>query len=126
MLHRKQAYEQIERTVKWNNVRGNTPDTLNWKLEIDMLQEELDELKLAVKDKDNVGIFDALMDIEFVLRGTCGKFGLSPETQVDGYEVVLKANETKSSTKNSEGKIIKPDNFKPPEPELQVLLDMRK
>lgn len=113
------------RTVQWNTIRGNTPDTLDWELEISMLQEELDELKLAVKNNSKVDIFDALMDLEFVLRGSCGKFGLTPEMQVDGYEAVIKANETKSSTKNAAGKITKPADFKGPENELQLLLDKR-
>lgn len=125
MQHKNQAFSHIERTVQWNEIRGNTPDTLNWKLEIDMLQEELDELKLASESNNQVGIFDALMDIEFVLRGTCGKFGLTPEQQVDGYEIVLQANETKSSTKNAAGKITKPADFPNPEPRLQLLLDER-
>ena len=128
MKHRKQSFNQIERTIKWNEDRGNTPDTLDWGLEIAMLQEELDELALAVRDNDRVGIFDALMDMEFVLRGSCGKFGLSPEQQVDGYEAVLIANEAKSSTKNAAGKITKPDNWEKytPEPKLQKILDERK
>jgi predicted HAD superfamily Cof-like phosphohydrolase len=125
MQHKKQAFNHIERTVQWNTIRGNTTDTLNWDLEISMLQEELDELKEAVKNNDNVGIFDALMDIEFVLRGTCGKFGLTPEQQVDGYEAVIKANESKSSTKNSAGKITKPEGFVGPETELQKILNER-
>ena len=126
MNHKKQAYEQIERTVKWNEIRGNTTDTLDWKLEIDMLQEELNELALAVNKKDNVGIFDALMDLEFVLRGSCGKFGLTPRMQVDGYEEVISANETKSSSKNAQGKITKPKDFVGPEKNLQKILDERR
>lgn len=123
MLHKKQAYNQIERTIEWNNIRGNTPNTLNWELEIDMLQEELNELKLAVEQNSPVDIFDALMDIKFVLNGTCGKFGLNAHTQVDGYEAVLKANESKSAIKNAAGKITKPEGFVGPEVKLQELLD---
>jgi predicted HAD superfamily Cof-like phosphohydrolase len=125
LQHKKQAFDHIERTVRWNVIRGNTTDTLNWDLEISMLQEELDELKEAVKNNNPVGIFDALMDIEFVLRGTCGKFGLTPEQQVDGYEAVIEANEAKSSKKNKDGKIMKPDNWEQyaPETKLQELLN---
>jgi hypothetical protein len=118
-----QAMDQIRRTLEWNAIRGNTPDTLNWSLELAMLQEELDELAIAVQKNNRVGIFDALMDLEFVLRGTCGKFGLTPSMQVAGYEAVISANETKSSTKNAEGKITKPLNFVGPESELQKILD---
>ncbi len=125
MKHRKQAMEQIERTVRWNEIRGNTSKTLNWELEINMLQEELDELKLAIEQNNEVKIFDALMDLEFVLRGTCGKFKLTPELQVDGYEAVIEANEKKSSEKNSDGKITKPIDFIGPEAKLQAILDKR-
>lgn len=120
MTHKKQAHEQLERTLKWNTDRGNTPDTLDWKLEIDMLQEELDELKEATTSVDR---FDALLDLKFVLQGTLGKTGLSPAQIVDGYEAVLQANESKSATKNADGKITKPDDFVGPESLLQVIID---
>ena len=122
MLNKKQSFEQIERTIKWNTVRGNTPDTLDYQLEIDMLQEELNEFKLAVAEGDKVAMFDALLDLDFVRIGTLGKMQIDPYTQVDGYEAVLKANESKSSTKNTAGKITKPADFIGPEAELAKLL----
>ena len=73
MLNKKQSFEQIERTIYWNTVRRNTPDTLNYQLEIDMLQEELNEFKLAVEQGDKVAMFDALLDLDFVRIGTLGK-----------------------------------------------------
>jgi predicted HAD superfamily Cof-like phosphohydrolase len=123
--HKKQAFEQIERTIKWNEIRGNTTDTLDYQLEISMLQEELDEFKEAVEANDIVAMFDALLDLDFVRIGTLGKMGISAVTQVDGYEAVLRANESKSSTKNAAGKITKPIDFVGPELELQKLLDER-
>jgi predicted HAD superfamily Cof-like phosphohydrolase len=120
MQHRKQAHEQVERTIEWNSTRGNTPDTLDWALEIAMLQEELDELKAAHLPVDR---FDALLDLKFVLTGTLGKMGLSAEKIIDGYEAVLTANESKSATKDVYGKITKPMNFQGPEPKLQLILD---
>lgn len=122
MLNKKQSFEQIERTIKWNTIRGNTPDTLDYQLEIDMLQEELNEFKLAVAEGDIVAMFDALLDLDFVRIGTLGKMNINPYLQVDGYEAVLKANESKSSTKNAAGKITKPDDFVGPEAELAKLL----
>ena len=122
MRHKKQSFEQIERTIEWNELRGNTPDTLDYQLEIDMLQEELDEFKLAVAEGDRVAMFDALLDLDFVRIGILGKMQIDPYTQVDGYEAVLKANESKSSTKNAAGKITKPADFTGPEAELAKLL----
>lgn len=119
MLHKKQAYEQIVRTIDWNILRGNTPDTLSWDLEIDMLQEELNELKDSAQDVDR---FDALLDLQFVLIGSLSKMGLTSQQIVDGYEAVISANETKSATKNEAGKITKPSNFVGPESKLQEIL----
>lgn len=122
MQHKKQAFEQIERTIVWNNIRGNTPDTLDFELEIDMLQEELDELVLAVQQNDNVKAFDALLDLKFVLLGSLGKMGLTAEQIVSGYEAVIVANEQKSATKNADGKITKPKDFIGPEARLLEIL----
>lgn len=123
MLNKKQSFEQIERTIYWNTVRGNTPDTLNYQLEIDMLQEELDEFKLAVEQGDKVAMFDALLDLDFVRIGTLGKMQIDAYMQVDGYEAVLKANESKSSSKNAVGKITKPVDFVGPEAKLEAILN---
>lgn len=122
MIHRKQAHAHIERTIVWNNIRGNTPDTLDWGLEIAMLQEELDELSSASTSVDR---FDALLDLNFVLLGSLSKMGLTAEQIVDGYEAVIRANESKSSVKNSAGKITKPVNFVGPEAILQKILDRK-
>jgi predicted HAD superfamily Cof-like phosphohydrolase len=125
MKNKNQSFEQIERTIEWNTMRGNTPSTLDYQLEISMLQEELDEFILAVEQDDKVAMFDALLDLDFVRIGTLGKMGIGAHAQVDGYEAVLEANESKSSTKNSSGKITKPKDFVGPEPELQKILDER-
>ena len=123
MLHKKQSFEQIQRTVKWNTDRGNTTDTLNLQLEVDMLQEELDEFKEAIAANDKVAMFDALLDLDFVRIGTLSKLGINPTMQVDGYEAVLVANESKSSKKNSAGKITKPVDFVGPESKLKQILN---
>ena len=119
MQNKKQAFNQIERTISWNTLRGNTPDTLDWNLEIAMLHEELNELAQATT---NVDRFDALLDLKFVLLGSLGKMALSAHQIVDGYEAVISANETKAATKNAAGKITKPDDFVGPESKLQVIL----
>ena len=121
------SLKHIERTIEWNTIRGNTPETLDYQLEIAMLQEELDEFKQAVEQGDRVAMFDALLDLDFVRIGTLGKMGICPLTQVEGYEAVLRANESKSSTKNAAGKITKPANWEQyaPEKELQRILDRR-
>jgi predicted HAD superfamily Cof-like phosphohydrolase len=46
------------------------------KLRISLLQEELDELKQAVENKDLTGIADALCDLQYVLSGAVLEFGM--------------------------------------------------
>ena len=123
MKHKKQYHELLERTVHWNEFRGNTSDTLDWNLEIAMLQEELDELKEAKTDVDRL---DALEDLKFVLTGSEYKLGLTSLQIVEATEIVVSANESKGSKKDSNGKIIKDKSkFIEPEPKLQEILDKR-
>ena len=125
MKHKKQAFEINQQTIQWNTARGNTANTLDWQLEIDMLQEELDELKTATTDVDRL---DALCDLKFVLTGSQGKLELSAEQITESDQVVLTANEMKGTQKNAAGKIVKPDNWADnyaPERHLQLILDKR-
>lgn len=118
-----QAYDHIVDTCNWNYLRGNTPITLDLDLEMAMLQEELDEFKLAVANDDKVAMFDALLDLDFVRIGTLYKLNVSPAQQMAGYSAVLAANNTKSSSKNAEGKITKPSDFVGPEAKLEEILN---
>ncbi len=45
-------------------------------LRVNLLQEELDELKVGIKDKNIVAITDALCDLQYVLSGAIIEFGL--------------------------------------------------
>ena len=45
-------------------------------LRINLLQEELDELKQAIEDKDLTEVADALCDLQYVLSGAILEFGL--------------------------------------------------
>ena len=62
------SFHLIERTIEWNIIRGNTPETLDYQLEIAMLQEELDEFKQAVEQGDRVAMFDALLDLHKIIQ----------------------------------------------------------
>lgn len=109
----------IERTLEWNTSRGNTKETLNWGLEVAMLKEELSELDVSTNDVDRL---DSLLDLVFVAYGSLGKMGLSTDTISKAYDIVVTANESKGSTKNSDGKIQKPEDFASPEEQLSLLL----
>lgn len=45
-------------------------------LRVDLIQEELNELKQAIQDNDLVEIADALCDLQYVLSGAVLEFGL--------------------------------------------------
>ena len=52
------------------------PEEKRCNLRVELLQEELNELKEAIKDKDIVEIADALADLQYVLSGAILEFGL--------------------------------------------------
>ena len=51
------------------------PEEKRCNLRVELLQEELNELKEAIKDKDIVEIADALADLQYVLAGAILEFG---------------------------------------------------
>ena len=62
---------------------------------IDFIQEELDELKVAVKEKNIIEVFDALLDITYVGLGNGALvFGLK-DKMLDGYAEVQASNMSK-------------------------------
>jgi len=52
------------------------PSQKRCELRINLLQEELNELKEAIEDNDLVEVADALADIQYVLSGAVLEFGL--------------------------------------------------
>ena len=93
----------IDEVEEFNKVMGKsyqnrTTPTINPKdaqFVIDFIQEELDELKVAVKEKNIVEIFDALLDITYVGLGNGALvFGLK-DKMLDGYAEVQASNMSK-------------------------------
>lgn len=88
-------------------------------LRINLLAEELDELKEALKDGDLVEVLDALIDLQYVLDGAFLSFGLQDKKAVAFAEVhasnMSKLGEDgKPVVRESDGKILKgPNYFKP-------------
>ena len=52
------------------------PSEKRCKLRVNLLQEELNELKDAIEDKDIIEVADALADLQYVLSGAILEFGL--------------------------------------------------
>ena len=93
----------VDEVEEFNEVMGKsyqnrTIPTINPKdaqFVIDFIQEELDELKVAVKEKNIIEVFDALLDITYVGLGNGALvFGLK-DKMLDGYAEVQASNMSK-------------------------------
>ena len=93
----------ISEVEEFNEVMGKsyqnrTTPTINPKdaqFVIDFIQEELDELKVAVKEKNIIEVFDALLDITYVGLGNGALvFGLK-DKMLEGYAEVQASNMSK-------------------------------
>ena len=71
------------------------PSEQRCELRVSLLQEELNELSQAIKDKDIVEIADALCDIQYVLSGAVLEFGLGDKF-VDLFNEVQRSNMSKA------------------------------
>ena len=88
-------------------------------LRINLLQEELDELKEALENNDKIETLDALIDLQYVLDGAFLSFGLQDVKQA-AFEEVHSSNMSKLGAdgkpirREGDGKVLKgPNYFKP-------------
>ena len=70
------------------------PPAKRCELRINLLQEELNELKEAIKQNDIVEAADAFCDIQYVLSGAILEFGLAPKFK-ELFEEVHRSNMSK-------------------------------
>ena len=90
-------------------------DKIN-KLRIDLIKEELEELKEAMNNKDLLEVADALTDILYVTYGAGHAFGINLD---ECFDEVQKSNMSKLDLEgkpifNDDGKVMKgPNYFKP-------------
>ena len=70
-------------------------------LRVDLLQEELDELKQAIEDNDLVEIADALADLQYVLSGAILEFGLKDKFNTL-FDEVQRSNMSKACNSQQE------------------------
>ena len=102
----------------WQDVKDKAefPNEKIIQLRYDLIQEELDELNQAIKDKDIKEVADALTDILYVTYGAGHAFGIDLDKC---FEEVQKSNMSKLGSDgkpiyNEHGKVMKgPNYFKP-------------
>ena len=96
--------------------RATFPDNKIVQLRIDLIEEELNELKEAVKNNDIVEVADALTDILYVTYGAGHSFGVDLDKC---FDEVQRSNMSKLGVDgkpiyNEFGKVMKgPDYFAP-------------
>lgn len=111
----------INEVCMWNEERDNLD--YNPSLEAGMLVEEVQEYVEAAQSEDLVGQADALADVAVVAIG--GLYKLTGGDLEDLHLIltaVTAANNTKSSTKDANGKITKPKDFVGPEGMIRKVL----
>lgn len=89
---------------KWQNRSTPTINKADADFVTSFIQEELDELKQAIEDKDIVGIFDGLLDLTYVGLGNGALvFGLK-DKMLKGYAEVQASNLSKICKTEEEAK----------------------
>ena len=99
------------------------PDAETRKMRLDLIEEELEELKDACFNKDMVEVADALADLLYVVYGAGHSFGIDLHEAFREVHVsnMSKLSEDGKPIYREDGKVMKGPNFKPPA--LQEVLD---
>jgi len=95
------------------------------KLRYDLIKEELDELKVALDNKDFLEVADALTDILYVTYGAGHAFGIDLDKCFQEVQSsnMSKLDENGKPIYNENGKVMKgPRYFKP---DLKKILNLR-
>ena len=94
------------------------PSEANYKMYLDLIREETDELEEAIQDNDKVEQLDALVDILVVTMGAIRAAGWDGE---GAWKEVMDTNfakidpNTGKVRKREDGKVLKPEGWKAPE-----------
>ena len=89
-----------------------------FKLYVKLMEEEWNELKLAINNNDRLETLDALLDFIVVTVGAIHSGGYEGE---DGWKEVMRTNfakidsETGKVRKREDGKVLKPLGWTPPD-----------
>ncbi len=94
----------------------NISDQKTNDLRVNLIAEELDELKEALKNNDIVETLDALIDLQYVLDGAFLSFGLhdvkdTAFTEVHRSNMSKLGEDGKPIRRESDGKVMKGPNY---------------
>ena len=105
--------------------KAEFPDNKIVQLRIDLIEEELNELKEAIKNKDIVEVADALTDILYVTYGAGHSFGVNLDQCFDEVQRsnMSKLGEDGNPIYNDSGKVMKGPNYFAPNLKKIVNLD---
>jgi len=109
----KKFMQTFDQDVK---TKPSFPDDKIIDLRIALIEEELSELKEAVKNKDNTEVADALTDILYVTYGAGHAYGIDLDKCFDEVQNsnMSKLGKDKKPIYNESGKVMKgPNYFKP-------------
>ena len=101
--------QEVKNKAEFSNDKTN-------KLRIDLINEELEELQQAMKDKNLLEVADALTDILYVTYGAGHAFGIDLDKCFDEVQRsnMSKLGEDGKPIYNDQGKVMKgPNYFKP-------------
>ena len=105
--------------------RATFPENKIVQLRIDLIEEELNELKEAVKNNDIIEVADALTDILYVTYGAGHSFGVNLDKCFDEVQRsnMSKLGEDGNPIYNDSGKVMKGPNYFAPNLKKIVNLD---
>ncbi len=105
--------------------KAEFPENKIVQLRIDLIEEELNELKEAIKNNDIVEVADALTDILYVTYGAGHSFGVNLDECFDEVQRsnMSKLGEDGKPIYNENGKVMKGPNYFAPNLKKIVNLD---
>ena len=107
------------------NEKASFPEDTIVQLRVDLIEEELNELKEAIKNNDLVEVADALTDILYVTYGAGHSFGVDLDKC---FDEVQRSNMSKLGADgnpiyNESGKVMKGPNYSAPDLKKIIELD---
>ena len=107
------------------NEKASFPKDAIVQLRVDLIEEELNELKEAIKNNDIVEVADALTDILYVTYGAGHSFGVDLDKCFDEVQRsnMSKLGEDGNPIYNDSGKVMKGPNYSAPDLKKIIELD---